>query len=83
MTSITFPAHILALAQQAKGIPLDFREYEDRIVIVFEDGRKSTFLRDETITAPQVGSVAPSTAQSDNPPSAQSKPKRNPKEKNS
>jgi hypothetical protein len=41
-----FPSRILALAEQSKGQPLDFHEYEDRIVIVFVDGRKQTFWKD-------------------------------------
>jgi hypothetical protein len=38
-----FPSRILALAEQAGGVPLAFREDDKVIVIVLMDGRKLTF----------------------------------------
>ncbi len=37
------PAIVIALASQAKGNPIAWKQYPDRTVIVFEDGRKLIF----------------------------------------
>ena len=37
------PAIIQQLAAASRGTPIAWKEYDDHIVIVFEDGRKLTF----------------------------------------
>lgn len=78
---IKFPARILALAEQVKGNPIAYSENDERIVIVFEDGRKLTFFKDKVTGETEavlhaVGFVAPA-AQSPKPSStAKTKSKR-------
>lgn len=85
---IKFPARILALAEQVKGVPLAYHEDDERIVIVFVDGRKLTFYKDkvtgetEAKLPPQVGPSAGKTPPAvPAPPQAADKPKSKRKEK--
>lgn len=52
------PTRVQALADQAKGIPLAWRESETSIVIVFEDGRKLTFDLTATTEEPPAPPIA-------------------------
>lgn len=52
MTDTKIPAVILGLASQVNGSPIAWKEYPDRVVIVFEDGRKLTFDKAEPMPAP-------------------------------
>lgn len=52
------PSSVLALAQKVGMTPLDWAEYPDRIVIIFVEGPKMTFEREEVTTDP----VSPETA---------------------
>lgn len=49
---VKFPALILKLAEEVSGQPLSFREEGKEIVIVFADGRKIRFVREEEILMP-------------------------------
>ena len=44
MEDLQVPAKIAALAESAGGVPISWNDdYEDRTVIVFQDGRKMSF----------------------------------------
>jgi hypothetical protein len=51
---VRIPPRVQALADQANGTPLAWKEHETTIVIVFVDGRKLTFDKvAETVPVPQ------------------------------
>jgi hypothetical protein len=42
------PTHVLALAEKVNGVPIAWAIKPDKTIIVFEDGRKLTFERDDS-----------------------------------
>jgi hypothetical protein len=77
MEEIVIPALVLELAKKAatEKVPapkaIAWRETEEAVIIVFEDGRKLIFERDQTPPALFAGASAPSTERPIHPPSAE------------
>ena len=56
-------ATVLALAFAVGGTPIAWKEFDDRIVIVMQDGRKLTFIKDTPATPTPPAPLTPPARQ--------------------